>query len=688
MSELNRRRFLQIAGATAGLTALSGSITRAAAIPAARRTGTLKDVEHIVVLMQENRSFDHYFGSMRGVRGFGDPRPVRLPSGKPVWHQSDGTGEVLPYRPDVDDLGLKFIEGLNHEWTGSHAAVNGGAYDRWIPAKSAGTMAYLTRDDIPFHYALADAFTVCDAYHCSFIGGTDPNRYYMWTGYTGNDGKGRGPVLDNSEAGYAWSTYPERLEDAKVSWKIYQDIGDGLDAEHSWGWIEDAYRGNYGDNSLLYFDQYRNAKPGDALYDKARTGTDAAAGEGFFDRLRADVQAGTLPQISWIAAPEAFSEHPNWPANYGAWYISQVLDALTSNPEVWSRTALFITYDENDGYFDHLVPPMVLDGRGASTADTSLEVFAGDATYAAGAYGLGQRVPMLVVSPWSTGGYVCSETFDHTSILRFMERRFGVREPNISPWRRAICGDLTSAFDFGLKQDRPARLPDTDAYQPADKDRHDSFVPVPPARQSVPGQERGSRPARPLAYAPLVDAAVSAGHGHGATQQITLTFSGGPAAGAAFHVTSAGAAGGPWSYTAAAGRKIAGSWDVTAAHGAYDLTVHGPNGFLRAFQGSASHTGAEVTARHDARTGRVELTFTNSGRGTLRFTVGNAYGGHRETYTVGAGRRVTRSVDLGHSGHWYDLTVRSDHDAAFSRRFAGHVETGRAGVSDPAIATR
>jgi phospholipase C len=681
MSELNRRRFLQIAGATAGFTALSGSITRAAAIPANRRTGTLKDVEHIVVLMQENRSFDHYFGSMRGVRGFGDPRPVQLASGTSVWHQPSGAGEVLPYRPDAADLGLQFIEGLNHEWIGSHAAVNGGKYDQWIAAKSAGTMAYLTRDDIPFHYALADAFTVCDAYHCSFIGGTDPNRYYQWTGYTGNDGKGGGPVLDNSEAGYGWSTYPERLEDAGVSWKVYQDIGDGLDAANSWGWIQDAYRGNYGDNSLLYFHQYQNAKPGDALYEKARTGTNAAAGDGFFDVLRADVKAGTLPQISWIAAPEAFSEHPNWPANYGAWYVSQVLDALTSNPEVWSKTALFITYDENDGYFDHLVPPMVLPG-GASTADTTLEVFGGDAKYAAGAYGLGQRVPMLVVSPWSTGGYVCSEVFDHTSIIRFMERRFGVQESNISPWRRAICGDLTSAFDFGLKREEPARLPDTGGYQPSDKNRHDSFVPVPPAHQALPKQERGARPARPLAYAPLVDAAVTTAQGH-----IGLTFSGGSAAGASFHVTSGNRADGPWSYTAEAGRKISGSWDTTATHGAYDLTVHGPNGFLRAFQGSALHTGAEVTARHEGDSGDVELTFANSGPATVRFTVRNSYDGGEHEYSVRAGRRETHAVDLGHSGHWYDLTVRSDHDAAFRRRFAGHVETGRPSVSDPAIMT-
>jgi phospholipase C len=684
MSELNRRRFLQIAGATAGFTALSGSITRAAAIPAARRTGTLKDVEHIVVLMQENRSFDHYFGSLRGVRGFGDPRPVRLANGSSVWHQSDGTRDVLPYHPDAGNLGMQFIEGLNHDWTGGHKAFNDGRYDQWVPAKGAGTMAYLTRDDIPFHYALADAFTICDGYHCSFIGSTDPNRYYMWTGYTGNDGRGKGPVLGNDEAGYSWTTYPERLEQAGISWKVYQDIGDGLDGAHSWGWIDDAYRGNYGDNSLLYFDNYRNAEPGDPLYDKARTGTNAAAGDGFFDVLRADVQAGRLPEISWIAAPEAFSEHPNWPANYGAWYVSQVLDALTSDPGVWSRTALFITYDENDGYFDHVVPPFAppAAGRGASTVSTRGEVYAGGGGLQAGPYGLGQRVPMIVVSPWSTGGWVNSEVFDHTSLIRFMERRFGVHEPNISPWRRTVCGDLTSAFDFGLTRTAPPALPGTDGYRPTDDKRHVSYVPVPPASPVMPVQEKGHRPARPLPYAPLVDSSVSAAEG-----TVTLTFGGGAAAGACFHVTAGDRADGPWTYTTEAGKRISGTWDTAAARGGYDLTAHGPAGFLRAFKGSAAQAGPEVTARHDAATGRVELTLANSGRTQVRLTVTNAYDGRRETFVLRPGHRRTHWAAPAGGHRWYDLTVVSDHDPAFLRRLAGHVENGRPGISDPAIVT-
>ncbi|MFF9092291.1 phosphocholine-specific phospholipase C [Streptomyces sp. NPDC014802] len=683
MPEVNRRRFLQLAGATTAFTALSASIQRAAALPANHRTASVEDVEHIVVLMQENRSFDHYFGTLRGVRGFGDPRPVTTrPGAKSVWYQSDGTKDILPFHPDADDLGMAFLQDLPHGWNDGHAAFDGGKYDKWVPSKGSTTMAYLTRDDIPFHYALADAFTICDAYHCSFIGSTDPNRYYMWSGYVGNDGTGGGPVLGNDEKGYGWTTYPERLEEAGVSWKIYQDVGDGLDANGGWGWISDAYRGNYGDNSLLYFNQYRTAQPGDPLYDKARTGTDYRKGEGYFDQLKADVAAGRLPQVSWIVAPEAFTEHPNWPANYGAWYVAQVLDALTSNPDVWAKTALFITYDENDGFFDHLIPPFPPGSaaQGKSTVDTSLDVFKGDASHVAGPYGLGQRVPMLVVSPWSKGGYVCSETLDHTSIIRFIENRFGVREPNISPWRRAVCGDLTSAFDFSAKDTTPVSLPDTAGYEPPDRLRHPDYKPTPPATGALPKQERGLRPARPLKYNPAVDGSVDAKAG-----KFTLTFASGATAGAAFLVTSGNRTDGPWTYTTEAGKSLADTWNSVYSGGSYDLTVHGPNGFLRAFKGRNKVAGPEVTARHSGDD--LELTFTNSGSGTSRLTVTDGYGGGKRSVSVRPGATVKQLVDLAVSRRWYDLTVTADGDATYLRRFAGHVENGLPGVSDPALAT-
>ncbi|WP_131738022.1 phosphocholine-specific phospholipase C [Actinomadura roseirufa] len=676
MTEVNRRRFLQVAGGAAALTALPASIAKAAAIPAHHRTGTIRDVEHIVVLMQENRSFDHYFGSLRGIRGFGDPRPAILPNGKTVWHQPDGDKDVLPFHPDADDLGMQFLQGLNHDWNGGHKAWNNGRYDQWIPAKTATTMAYLTRKDIPFHYALADAFTLCDAYHCSFVGNTDPNRYYMWTGYTGNDGSGGGPVLANDERGYDWTTYPERLEKAGVSWKIYQDIGDGLDAAGSWGWTNDAFIGNYGDNSLLYFNKYRNAKPGDPLYDKARTGTNAKAGDDLFRILKADVKSGNLPQISWIAAPEAYSEHPNWPVNYGAWYISKVLDALTANPEVWSKTVLLVTYDENDGFYDHVVPPSppLSPAQGRSTADPTNEVYPGSASYVKGPYGLGQRVPMFVVSPWSKGGWACSQVFDHTSIIQLMERRFGVREPNISPWRRAVCGDLTSALDFVRPNERAASLPDTGAYTPKDHQRHNDYVPTPPASPALPLQEPGLRLARPLPYEPKVDA--KAGRG-----KFTIEFGTGNNTGICYTVTSTTQQGGPWSYTVHDRKKLTESWDVS---GAYDFTVSGPNGFLRTFAGNG--VGPEVSVRHHG--GALQLILTNNGRSAHRVTVKDAYRDHSTTYTIRPGDQAVHTAGLGRANSWYDLTVTSVNDETFVRRVAGHVETGRPSTTDPAVNKR
>jgi phospholipase C len=675
MRPVDRRRFLQIAGGTVAATALSSSIARAAAIPPAVRTRTIKDVEHIVVLMQENRSFDHYFGSLRGVRGFGDPHPALQPSGQTVWNQ-DG---VLPFHPTAPDLGLQFIVDLAHDWNSTHVALDGGAYDQWVQAKSNVTMAYLTRDDIPFHYALADAFTICDNYHCSLLTCTDPNRYYMWTGYAGNDGHDgsqgpTGPVLDNAEEGYDWQTYPELLQAAGITWKIYQDSGVGLDASGYWGWTDDAYIGNYGDNSLLYFFQYQNAAPDSPLYLNARTGTNVANGGTFFDILQADVTNGTLPQVSWVVAPEAFCEHPNWPANYGAWYISQVLDALTSNPDVWSKTVFLIMFDENDGFFDHVVPPIPANEptAGGSTVSTAEEFYteANVATnadsFTPGPYGLGPRVPFLAISPWSRGGWVCSEVFDHTSIIRFIERRFGVAEPHISAWRRAICGDLTSAFDFAQRHSSVPALPPTAAYVPPDNQRHPSYYPVPPALGSLPGQEPGVRPARPLPYDLRADGVISGG-------TATITFASHRKVGAVFHVTSSSA---PRDYTVGGGDTITGSWPAPAGE---DIRVHGPNGFYREFAGEGPDIVA--TPAH----GRLELAISNSSPAVVELTLTSAYDGEQRQVTVWPGSTVTVTAPSAFGTGWYDVSVTSDANPQYLRRLAGHVETGRPSVSDPSL---
>ncbi|WP_345811030.1 phospholipase C, phosphocholine-specific [Paraburkholderia sp. PREW-6R] len=701
MTSKNRRDFLRSAAHAAGsataLSMLPLGIRNALAIPANNRTGTIRDVEHIVVLMQENRSFDHYFGTLKGVRGFGDTRAINLPNGKPVWHQplAAGVGEVLPFHPGAPNLGLQFLQDLAHDWNSTHAAWNGGRYDQWVPQKGTTTMAYLTRDDIPFHYQLADAFTICDAYHCSLMGPTDPNRYYMWSGWVGNDGCGGGPVIDNSELGYGWSTYPEVLQNAGVTWKIYQDMGTGLDANGSWGWTSNPYIGNYGDNSLLYFNQYRNAQPGNPLYDNARTGTNAAKGDGYFDILKRDVQNNALPQVSWIVAPEAYSEHPNWPANYGAWYIDQVLQILTSNPEVWSKTVLLINYDENDGFFDHMSPPFAAASstNGLSTVPVTNEIYPGSSSNAAGPYGLGPRVPMLVVSPWSKGGYVCSELFDHTSVIRFIEKRFGhdhnLGESNITPWRRAVCGDLMSAFNFSNPNASMPALPGTSGYVPPDQNRHPDYVPVPPLVQAVPKQEPGVRPARALPYEMFVRASTE-----GSSNKLTLRFINTGRKGVVFLVYAANSLNAPLSYTVEAGKRLQDQLPLNP-DGSYDFTVYGPNGFLRRFAGKAVTrnwwSGSDVARPdiaegYDVSNGNLQLRLENTGSARCQFTIVNAYdANHVITHSVRGGDTEQIYLDLRSVHGWYDLAVTVDTDPLFARRLAGHVETGNASMSDPAL---
>jgi phospholipase C len=689
MRDVSRRRFLQIAGGSVATTLFSDSIARALSIPGNHATGSIRDIEHIVVLMQENRSFDHYFGTLRGVRGFGDPHPVTLPSGKPVWFQAQGSTVVPPFRPDVGNLALTFIEDLDHTWAGTHEMFNGGNWDQWLPSKTTTAMAHLERGDLPFHAALADAFTVCDANYCSMLGPTDPNRYYMWTGWVGNDGKGGGPVIANDELGYDWQTYPERLQAAGISWKIYQDIGDGLDAADFWGFTGDPFIGNFGDNSLLYFHQYQNAPDNSPLAELARTGTDLkAAGNDItnantlFAQLAADVEGGRLPQVSWIVAPQAYCEHPAFPPGYGAWYTAQCLNALTSNQDSWSKTALIVTFDENDGFFDHVPGPYPAVGglSGESTVPLDNEFFEGTAGTPKGSngvpgpYGLGIRVPLLIVSPWSTGGFVCSEVFDHTSLIRFIEARFGVDEPNITPFRRAVCGDLTSAFDFRDAEDHVPHLPSVDAFKPTGVVPPD-FHPVPPANGSVPTQELGTRPSRQLGY----DLEVGF---HAEPHGLRLRMRNRGSLGAGLQARSLTVSGAPYSYTVGAGDKI----DATLPNpGTFDLSIHGPNGFFRHFADSGSPAlRVEVRSGHAPGQLRIELHPRSSGRGRQETLVhvADAFGPDRTLRLHGDEELV---VDTRRNGGWYDLAFSTPGDASFAYQLAGRLESAERLTSDPQL---
>jgi phospholipase C len=696
MTASDRRKFLKLMGSGAVAGTLPPSIARALEIPAHHRTGTIADVEHVIILTQENRSFDHYFGTLRGVRGFADPRAVKLPTGKPVWYQPNPAGDVLPFRPPVDNLGLTFLPDPPHGWNDTHAAWNDGFHDRFVPNKGVRAMTYHVRKDIPFHFALADAFTVCDAYHCSLMGPTDPNRYHLWTGWTGNNGQGGGPVITNAEAGYDWSSYPERLQAAGITWKVYQDIGDGLNAAGSWGWTGDPFIGNYGDNSLLYLHQYQNAPPGNPLADFAKTGTNIKAlnrdPNRLFDVLREDVRTGKLPQVSWIAAPEAFSEHPNFPADYGAWYISQVIDILTSHPEVWSKTVLFIHYDEEGGFFDHMVPPTppVSADRGASTIDVALEIYPGDPTHPSANYGLGMRVPMLVVSPWSKGGWVNSQVFDHTSIIRFLEARFGPGRPdlfetNITPWRRAVTGDLTSAFDFARPNAGFPRLPTTLAYLPSSLVRQPDYVVTAPASGTLPKQESGVRPARALPYDLHVHANADTADG-----SFQIQFSNSGKAAGVFHVRAGDGSVVPRSYTVEAGKELIGIWPVkSVGKTLYDFAVHGPNGFYRSFKGSTSAVAnaalLEVRASGGEKNEDFLLALRNLTNAVAQVSVVDKYTGERSRLKLTQRHTAALRLPLESTAGWYDFVITVEGDSSFEYRIAGHLENGRHSSTDPAM---
>ncbi|MBB39090.1 MULTISPECIES: phosphocholine-specific phospholipase C [Hyphomonas] len=697
----DRREFLRIMGVSAAAGAAANTfpsaIAEALQTPAANETGTIRDVKHVVILMQENRSFDHYFGTLRGVRGFGDRHTVPMESGKPVWFQSDGQKDIPPFHLDTKTTDAIAHPGTPHSFSDSQAAWNQGKFGYWPKYKNPYSMGYFKREDVPFQFALAEAFTICDAYHCSITTGTDPNRIVFWSG-SNHDPDLRARGINGTEAdsepnnlrcwiegalpepGYTyqgsalpWQTIPDVLEDAGVSWRIYQNTNDN--------WTGAMHGG-------LAFKSFREAQPGSPLYEKGMT-------DYSLERFAADVQAGTLPEVSWILPPKNWSEHPSASTPLqGAEYTSRILQALTSNPEVWSRTVFFQMFDENDGLFDHLPPAAppsyTADGElaGKSTIDLKGFYFSDpekrlldDSDTISGSvrpWGLGARVPLYVVSPWSRGGWVNSQVADHTSVGMFLEQRFGLTVPAISPWHRAVCSDLTSCFDF--KTPNEPVFPDLPSAEGSQKavlaQIHRKRI-EPPAEPQSLSQEPGSRPSRALPYA--LDVMASAN-----PDAISLKFANTGKAGAVFHVYDKLHLDRiPRRYTVEAGKAISDVWDLEANDGQYDLWVLGPNGFLRTFRGDASKE-IETSARMTLRTGIVTLFMKNTGRTKQELSIdAGVYDGSEPVrVTVGAGRTLKREFDTSASNAWYDITVTAE---GFERRLAGRIETGRDGFSDPAM---
>jgi phospholipase C len=832
-----RREFLKsgllLAGATGMWGLLEGPIRKAMAIDPAPGSSYL-DAEHIVILMQENRSFDHAFGTLRGVRGYNDPRAIALANGNPVWVQTNAAGEsYAPFRLNLKDTKATWMGFLPHNWASQVDARNGGRHDHWLEAKKSGkkayagmplTLGYYNRDDIPFYYALADAFTICDQHFCSSLTPTLPNRLFFWTGTVrerpsvDSPANVRNEQVINNNWKLGWTTFPERLEQLGIPWKIYQnelDLPSGLDDE------EDAWLGNFGTNITEYFPQYHAAahplhraymekmRPvlpdiiaelkkqiagadlteeetaklkktltsrqddaaylaqewprwsenvpeklspvARALYDKAfctnsadpdyRALAEMTYQDGdaertvqvpkgdVFHQFRQDVKAGTLPTVSWLSAPERLSDHPE-SAWYGAWFISEAFRILTENPEVWKKTIFILTYDENDGYFDHVPPFVAPHPRKPETGFLSKGLDA-DLEYVEleqdsklkqkgpreSPIGLGYRVPMIIASPWSRGGCVCSQVLDNTSVLMFLEKFLSqktgkpIKETNISSWRRSICGDLTSLFQSApdetspntefLSRDEVVKEIYTAQFKPLpngfkalSEEEIEQIRRNPRSSKWMAQQEPGMRRSSPLPYELYVDGALSAdGSRFVIRLEASSKYFGEETVGCPFIVYArTGKDLVIRNYAVAAGDHLEDSWAVSDfAGGIYHVQVHGPNGFFREFIGNASDPLLTVNARYsatgEALNGNIEISVANrEGARALSVNVGHqSYKGASETRSVPPGGTETFVVDTQGSYRWYDLAVSLKGIDHFIRRFAGRVETGEWSFSDPAM---
>ncbi len=823
------KKSLLLAGGTGVATLLPQSIQRAFAINPAPGS-TYLDAEHVVLLMLENRSFDHCFGTLNGVRGFNDPRALRLANGNPVWLQTDPSGTTFaPFRLGMRDSKSTWMGALPHGRHDQVDAYHNGRMDKWLHVKQSShkdyrhmplTLGYYNREDLPFNYAMADAFTICDQNFCSAMTSTHPNRLYFWTGtirdprYPTSKAYIRNPDLKTGAE--TWKTFPERLQENKVSWRIYQNdlaTGGGYEGEAR------AWLSNYNCNPLEFFPRYqvkffeRNLQslsqqvailPDEidrlekelplfdpqtanyrkmaaalktkkevlasakeelatytaanfdtltpdqqALYHRAFTvnsadpdfrklaalslqeggkSADVQVPKGdIFYQFRKDVNEGRLPTVSWMVAPHYFSDHPSKPM-YGPWYISEILDILTKNEEVWKKTIFIVTYDENDGYFDHVPPFTSPDlsrkhpGKCSPGIDPEAEYIslAQEASFGVpdresrGApIGLGYRVPLLIASPWSRGGKVCSQVFDHTSSLLFLEhflnKKFGlqIKDENISEWRRTVCGNLVSAFSpyDGKDKDQLAFLerdPFIEGiYQAKDKQaptgykQSDSTLEV--------RQESGLRRSNALPYELYADARLDSG---GDSLEVTMTAGtaifGAASSGSPFSIYAPEEFRGDngyfermlnWQYAVKAGDTVADEWPLQAFQSSqYSLCLYGPNGFYRAFRGSKNDPGFDMRCTYE-RTGKDSAELT--GNVVLEFDVhdGQTYA---LTITDLGYQKPTRQIKISPTDHtfllpleksvgWYDFKVTVNGNTIFERHYAGRVETGKLGYNDPQL---
>ncbi|KAA2224888.1 phosphocholine-specific phospholipase C [Chryseobacterium sediminis] len=778
---MNRREFLEKSSLLlAGLgtsSVLHPSILKALAIDPVAQS-TFYDAEHVVILMQENRSFDHAFGALKGVRGFLDKRAFVKQDGHSVFFQKNDDGKYAsPARLDLRNTKSTWMSSLPHSWADQQKALNKGKYDQWLQAKASGnkeykniplTLGYYNREDLPFYYQLADAFTIFDQYFCSSLTGTTPNRLFLWSGTLREqqNGKVKANVvnenIDYDKARQAkWKSFPEILEQQNVSWRIYQNeisLPKGMSGE------QEAWLSNFTDNPIEWFSKfnvkfskgyYQNipniiaylkqeieknpkqkerleamltevqedqvkyhpdnysklSKEEQNLHEKAFTtnvydpdywkleiGKDengerlvVPEGDVLF-QFRKDVEEKKLPLVSWLVAPEHFSDHPGSPW-YGAWYISEVLNILTKDPETWKKTIFIINYDENDGYFDHVLPfappvnpsqPVDMNGKeGVEYVDQSQEYMSNPSLKnyekIEGTVGLGYRVPMIIASPWTKGGFVNSEVSDHTSVLQFLEKfimkkyKKNVHVDNISDWRRAVCGDLTSAFNSSSVKAPQMNYLDQKEY--AKTINAAKNKPVPNLKwyseNELSGnlleiQERGLKPSNPLPY-----------HFHvnlegGQIKMANLKENGVPLL--IYDRTQFNSNNYHFSYALYSKQEL--SHPVHS--GAYDYEIFGPNGFFRKFKGN-SISELEVILVNMASKNQVELIIKTHKKKNISLHLEDLYGKTKKTISVQKPEEKIM-IDLDKNKGWYDLKLTFNECVW---HFSGRVETGKVSVSDP-----
>ncbi|WP_155643643.1 phosphocholine-specific phospholipase C [Burkholderia cepacia] len=744
----DRREFLKIlaAGAGAAMGGLPANIQAAlkhSEVGGASQANGIEDVKHIVILMQENRSFDHYFGTYKGVRGFGDPRAL-----KGVWAQKDRSGKLIaPFPINNKNSGL-FVNGLDHSREFQRNAWNLGRMDAFCSTQgsAAHAMGFFGRSDVPFYRKLADAFTICDAYHAAALANTHLNRAMFMSGRASELGKNPHKLIEFATGGYAgpdptclseleipgflfnlangkyaalkWETIAEKLSSKGVDWKVYQNGVNNpmafkfssvedfrkiatttknvkvarkkisrLMAENSadpWALLtdEELASDNYNCNALTYFSGFSNEKLkfNSDLKERGATKRD-------LKKFKEDVESGTLPAVSWIIPPFAFSEHPSAELGppMGELYASTILTTLVSNPEIWKGTVFLITYDEGDGWFDHVPPPMPYDPSPKDRPKDAIPL--GELEEKTGIpVGLGKRVPLIAVSPWSTGGWVSSEVFDHTSIVRFICKRHGISDDFVSEWRRSISGDLTSLFDFKSQGDAKNYKSDSDSVAKNVENAY-KYIPQGPTfpepefyEMMVRNQENGMRNARAVPYSLSTEFYFN-------EDNPRLILSNAGALGAVFQI-----------YVSHKGedqilhRTVTKKSSTTVAFnlkGKYNIKVYGPNGFYREYVGSASNKGSRSVkcgVRNDNLS--IELVVEKNQRPVVIPARVDTYKNGAYNLTVDKGLTKYEGIlEVDATHRWYEFKISLNVNKIYEEYaiLAGHIENGSVSLSDPLL---